>query len=139
MFSYGRLQTSTHLSPETSIQLYNPLNNSQNCRANAIVDTGAVMTCIPKSEIKKLGNSLIYNKILVRDANDNIQERKTYWINIVLAKEEYKNLEVIATSKKYALIGRDILNKHKVILDAPEERWGLGCNKNICPIMTKND
>ena len=127
MFIYGSLQTQTRLSPQTTIQVHDPLNNSQHCEANAIVDTGAVMTCIPESEIKKLGinRSGAYRIRLVRDANGNIQERKTYFINISIANYEYKGIEVISISKKYALIGRDILNQHKVVLDAPIQRWGL--------------
>ncbi len=133
MFSYGDLQSPTSPIPQASIQLHNPLNNSQNCDTDAIVDTGAVMTCIPESEIKKLGNSLVYNKIFVRDANNNIQERTTYWIDIRLAENEYTNIEVVAIPKRYALIGRDILNQHKVVLNAPKKRWGLGCNDSLCP------
>ena len=139
MFTYGRLQTSNPLSPETFIQLYNPFNDSQNCHTNAIVDTGAVMTCIPESTIVQLGSSLAYNTVLLKDANGNTEERMTYWINIILADNEYKNIEVIAVPKGYALIGRDILNRHKVVLNAPGRSWGLGCNEHICPIMTQND
>ncbi len=136
---YGSLQGETHLSPETSIQLQNPLNNSQNCDADAIVDTGAVMTCIPESTITQLGSSLVYSTVLVRDANNNIEERTTYRIDIEIDGNEYKNLEVVAISKRYALIGRDILNQHKVVLNAPDNIWGLGCNESICPIMARND
>ena len=133
MFNYGSLQTTNPLTPQASIQLHNPSNNSQNCEANAIVDTGAVMTCIPEAEIKKLGRALRYSTIQMRDANGNVQVRKTYWISIRIAEHEYEELEVIAITKKYALIGRDILNQHKLVLNAPKKKWGLGCNESICP------
>ena len=125
MFSYGNLQTTTSIAPQASIKLSNPINSSQSCQVNAIVDTGAVMTCIPESAIKKLDKSLVYSKIQVREFNGNIQERKTYFINISIANYEHKNIEVLAIPKEYALIGRDILNQHKVILDAPNQRWSL--------------
>ena len=125
MFIYGTLQSYTYLSPQTSIQLSNPSNNSKSLPVDAIVDTGAVMTCIPESAIIQLGESLVYSTITVRDINRNFQERKTYFINISIADYEYRNIEVVAIPKKYALIGRDILNRHKIILDAPNEKWSI--------------
>ncbi len=134
----GSLQTTTRLSPQTSIQVLNPANNSQKCHVDAIVDTGAVMTCIPESTIIQLGNSLIYDFIKVQDFNGHQHEIKIFWIDIKIGDYSYQNLKVLAISQKYALIGRDILNQHKVVLNAPEEMWGLGCNERICPIMAQN-
>lgn len=125
MFNYGTLQTSITPAPQTSIELSNPSNNSKSLQVDAIVDTGAVMTCVPESVIKQLGESLIYSTIQVRDANGNIQERRTYRINIRITDYEYKNVEVIPITKQYALIGRDILNQHKIILDAPNQKWSI--------------
>ena len=133
MFNYGNVQTSTRLSPQTSIQLYNPRNNSPNSDSDvdAIVDTGAVMTCIPESTITKLGSSLVYNTCKLRDANGNVQERKTYRIDVKIGDYKYQNLEVIAISKEYALIGRDILNDFVVVLNALHG-WGFICGKHNC-------
>lgn len=125
MLSYGNLQNQTSLSPQALITLSNPSSSSQSCQVDAIVDTGALMTCIPESEIKKLGEALLYKLIIVRDFNGNTQRRKTYFIDISIADYEHKNIEVIAISKEYALIGRDILNQHKIILDAPNQRWSI--------------
>jgi predicted aspartyl protease len=141
MFSYGNLQTPISLSPQTSIIIHNPLNTFC-CDVKAIVDTGAAMTCIPESEIRNLersGRSLIYDTIRVIDANGNIQERTRYLLNITIASIEYPRFKVIAISKNYALIGRDILNNYKVVLNAPQQRWGLNCcNEHICLITDQN-
>ena len=133
MFVYGSLQSETTLSPQTSIKLHNPSNNLQNCDVDAIVDTGAVMTCIPESKISELGNSLIYSEIIVVGANGIQRKRKTYRMKIKIADHDCMELEVIAIPKEYALIGRDILNRHKVVLNAPRQLWGLGCNDSLCP------
>ncbi len=130
MFKYGNLQSPNIPAPQASIKLSNPLEPSQSCQVDAIVDTGALMTCIPELEIKQLGKSLTYSTIKVREPNGNILSRKTYFIDILIADYEHKNIEVIAISKKYALIGRDILNQHKVILDAPNQRWSLNGIRN---------
>lgn len=125
MFKYGNLQDSISLVPQTSIELSNPSNNSQSFQVDAILDTGASMTCIPESAIAELGESLIYSKIMVRNLIGNTQERQTYFLNISIANYEHKNIEVIAIPKKYALVGRDILNQHKIVLDAPKQKWSI--------------
>ena len=82
------------------------------------------MTCIPESQVSKLGQ-LDYSLVDVCDINGNIFERKTYVVNLQLEKENFTRIEVIATPKKYALIGRDILNQKKIMLDAPTEVWSI--------------
>ncbi|MEM8723845.1 MAG: aspartyl protease family protein [Cyanobacteria bacterium P01_G01_bin.39] len=78
MFNYGIIQSPGRPTPQASIKLSNPSNESQWCHVDAIVDTGVTMTCIPESAIKKLGKSLIYSTIKVRDANENIRGRTIY-------------------------------------------------------------
>lgn len=133
MFSYGSLQTSNCPIPQTSIQLHNPLNDSQNSEVEAIVDTGAMMTCIPQSTVNALDSSLIYNTIRVRDVNGNHKERTTYRIDIVIDDYEYEFLEVIAIPKQFAIIGRDILNHYVVVLNALHG-WGFICNNSNCSV-----
>ena len=135
MFSYGHLQSRTRPIPQTSIQVHNPLNNSQNsnAEAEAIVDTGAVMTCIPESIIRQLGSSLLYSTISIKDVNGNLQPRTTCWIDIIIDDYEYENLEVIAIPKQFAIIGRDILNTHVVVLNALRG-WGFICNNPNCSV-----
>ena len=133
MFSYGNLQTPNSPIPQTSIQLHNPLNDSQNYNADAVVDTGAVMTCIPESIITQLGSSLAYSTIQVKDVNGNFQTRKTYLIDIIIDDYEYEDLEVIAMPKQFAVIGRDILNAHVIVLNALRG-WGFICNNPNCSV-----
>ncbi len=127
MFDYSRLQNSRCLGPECSIQVENPSEPSRSCKVRAIVDTGAVMTLVPKSELEQLGNVKDYGRVYVRDANDNVERKKTYLINIRIADYEFSSIEVVVSPKPYALIGRDILNQHKVMLNAPELIGRLDC------------
>ena len=133
MFEYGNLQSSDVSSPQTSVHACNPSNESQGSIIQTIVDTGAVKTCIPESTVEHLGDSLAYSEVLVRDANGNLTRRKTYFVDITIANNSYSNIEVVAIPKEYGLIGRDILNQERVVLNAPEEKWAFDCNNKVCP------
>ena len=36
-------------------------------------------------------------------------------------------VEVFTISRDYGIIGRDIINQYKIVLDAPEKKWGIDC------------
>lgn len=140
IFSYGRTQNPNCPSPEAFIIVSNPDDSAKKITIPAIVDSSAVMTCIPESTVKHLG-SLSYSTIRVRDVNNNIRERKTYYVNIQLGDypTPFKQIEVVATPKDYALIGRDILNQLIVVLDAPNEVWFIAQSRdNLKKIIEDN-
>ncbi len=124
VFSYGYIQNKEFAGPETSLKVLNPSDSSKTVTVAAVVDSAAVMTCIPESQVQQLGN-LNYSSIQIRDLNNTIAEKRTYIIDIELNNHRFSNVEVIAISKDYALIGRDILNKFKIILDAPNLQWSI--------------
>ncbi|MDJ0601706.1 MAG: GAF domain-containing protein [Crocosphaera sp.] len=135
--NYGNLQHPNFPSPDTLIRVLNPSDNSRNRDIEAIFDTAAVMTCIPKSQVEKLGN-LKYSSVTTRSFNDSISTSKIYVINIQLGDYLFTNIEVIAIPKNYALIGRDILNLTKATFDFPENQWVYDC-KGICSISSEEE
>ena len=124
VFSYGYIQNKEFAGPETSLKVLNPSDSSKTVTVAAVVDSAAAMTCIPESHVQQLGN-LNYSFIQIRDLNNTIAEKRTYIINIELNNYRFNNVQVIAIAKDYALIGRDILNQFKSILDAPNLQWSL--------------
>ncbi|MFM6407550.1 MAG: hypothetical protein ACKPGT_23905, partial [Microcystis sp.] len=70
---------------------------------------------------------LEYSHQRVRDANNNVVLRKSYILNITIGNYTFNDLEVIGFSKSYALLGCDILNQSKIMLDAPNNRWIYNC------------
>ncbi len=131
---YGQTQHPECPSPEASITILNPSHNLQNTEVTAIFDSGAVMTCIPESQVEQLG-TLHYSSKNVRGANNTTFERRTYIVNIQLENHLFTNIEVIALPKNYALIGRDILNQYKVTFNAPQNTWIYNC-QGSCSIDT---
>ena len=48
---------------------------------------------------------------------------RVYTVDLKVGDAEFPDFEVIALSKNYGLIGRDILNAYRVILDGPKGSW----------------
>ena len=123
-FSYVSRKPNTIPVPEALIEISNPANPSKSCQVNALVDSAADMTFIPESDIKSLGN-LVSGIIKIRDANGNIKTMRTYFINLKIAEYNLPGLEVIAIPFTNALLGRDILNRFKIVLDGPNQKWSI--------------
>ncbi|MFM6323529.1 MAG: retropepsin-like aspartic protease [Microcystis panniformis] len=127
---YENIQGSTDKPrPKAYLKVVNPSSSSRYGEVEAIeaiVDSGATMTCIPESIIARVGY-LEYSHQRVRDANNNVVLRKSYILNITIGNYTFNDLEVIGFSKSYALLGCDILNQSKIMLDAPNNRWIYNC------------
>lgn len=88
----------------------------------AIIDTAAEITCLPEHVIKSIADlATFYNFIDVQWPSGKTTKQKTYLIHLKLDRCEVRNLEVIALEADVAIIGRDVLNKHKITLDGPNE------------------
>ncbi len=125
MFDYRRENNWNYAAPECQIEVQNPSKPlSKNCMV--IVDSGADMTCVPESIISELGN-LSKSKVIMRNANGDTVEKDTFVINIQISNYEFSQIEVIPIPKKHGLLGRDIINKYKISLNAPSDIWGIDC------------
>lgn len=101
----------THSDRIIPIEIINTLNNlSVSC--NALIDTGASTTCIPKRLIEKLGLNPIGIQILSTVTGES--EVKQYFIGIKIKNKTY-NVGVIGIDNMdIVLIGWDILSKDKI-------------------------
>lgn len=113
-------------SPIARIEVSNPYDSKNKLKnVKAILETGAGVTSIPESIIKELG-SLQYTTISVRSPLDRnrIISKRLYSVIIELDGQE-NEVEVLTIPRDYAIIGRDILNQYKIILNGPEETWSI--------------
>lgn len=124
---YDKIQDSlSSPSPIAWIKVSNPYSSKNEVKnIKAILDTGAGKTCIPQSIIKELGSS-VYTTIKVRSPLDrNITTSiRLYSVTIEFYGQKHE-VEVFDIPRDYAIIGRDILNKYKIILDAPNGVWSI--------------
>lgn len=137
MPTYGTLQTRVRVGPECSIKILNPSSDTLSCELGAIIDSGAVMTCIPSSHLQRIGNLVRGRDISLLDANGRGVTQETYYINLNFPDFEATIEEVRIISlpdKAYALIGRDILNMYKLAFNGRGKAWALECGPNFeCP------
>ena len=83
----------------------------------AKIDSGADVTALPLSIIQHL-NLPIMDVLDVSGYDDRVSTIQTYFAIIELAKVRGR-IQVIAISEEYALLGRDVLNHLRVLLDGP--------------------
>lgn len=156
MYRYGTLQSSICPSPQADILVFHPSRQSFCVPVAAIIDTGAVMTILPEQIIRDLAtiSRLGIDPVETRQGTtvtDELFPIPVYQLRLTVIATP--NLEVIDTTedvnitedisflnikvgsirgKRYAIIGRDILNEKKLVLNAPQNIWGFNCHGPDC-------
>lgn len=123
-FRYNDIQINGPHCPFIEMEIISPNNNSLRVKVDAILDTGAAISCVPEEAILRLGDSnLTYGYITVIGATSEKRTIKKAYFNIVVANCSFENFPVAIISRKYALIGRDIINNYELRLNGIKRRW----------------
>jgi len=80
------------------------------------IDTGADLTDIPQVLQERL-DLLPFSEEPIRYADGRVEWKTTYLTNFSFDDFEFEGVEVTTGNRNYALIGRNILNKLKLICD----------------------
>lgn len=125
-FSYSRLAGIRHQAPALTIEVCSTLRSDLKTSVEAIIDTGADRTCIPERVFIDLGlDFFAYRLVQAQGAVGPGAPRALYIANIKIAKCTTRNIEVLGLDVNFALIGRDILNLHRVHLEGPQLLWSV--------------
>ena len=92
------------------------LESGEKITVRAKIDTGADLTDIPEMLQERLG-LLPFSEELIRYADGRLKWKTTYLANFSLDGFDFEAVEVTSGNRNYALIGRNILNKLKLICD----------------------
>ena len=109
--------------PSLKVKLTNPFSN-RSLELQAKLDTGADITVLPQYAISML-KLIPASRISITSFNGRKFWRYTYFVNLSFHNFKYKMVEVISTQRRDILLGRDILNKLKTILDGKKLRFTL--------------
>jgi len=123
--------------PYVSI-LISPLSghNKEEIIFDARIDTGADITCIPRSFASKLGPLILGNPITVRGHDGNVHKVWTYRIAVTLLgypdNQKLKSYRpergVLLTDSNIGLIGMDIISHCKrIIFDSTLKEFFIEC------------
>ena len=125
-FPYGRLTHTRLKIPRLNVEIRSPQHERLTREVNAILDTGSDRTCIPARVFTELGErNFEYGIAKVQGAGGGPFQRTTFIVHVRFGECDFYDLEVISLEEDFALIGRDILNQHKVTLDGPKLRFDI--------------
>jgi predicted aspartyl protease len=106
--------------PEVILDITNPYTKISISGVSGIIDTGGDGITIPKKFVKRL-NVISSRKIDVEDYDGKISKKDIYRITINIEGKVFENIEAIESDKDEIIIGRNILNQFKIVLDGKKE------------------
>jgi len=96
-------------------EIFNPVLNISE-KEQAKLDTGSALTVIPEELVSRL-KLMPKGTTWVKDFRGNEQEHRTYVVHIMLDGEKFEWVEIISRERPNVLVGRNVLNNTKLILD----------------------
>lgn len=104
--------------PFITIRVVHDLMNTREATVPAKLDTAADMSTIPFP----LVHSLTLNEsgtFTIEGYDGKQQDLISYFASFIIGEITIKRLEVIPTPENYVLLGRDVLNQLRLLLDGP--------------------
>lgn len=102
--------------PILDVTCSNPFDSTvTSIDGKALIDSGAFKTVIPEDWVARLGLTPV-RELETRGYKDEAQKHLAYFVKIAF-KEHHFNIEVLAVKRENILLGRDILNKLRLLLD----------------------
>jgi hypothetical protein len=106
--------------PFVYVTLRNPITGAEQQDVPAQLDTAADRSLLPDSLARVLGLSQI-GTIAIGGAGGVIQTMPSYPVEVAVHNLPAQIVEVVASAgEAWALLGRDILNAHRLVLDGPQ-------------------
>ena len=88
----------------------------------AIVDTGADGTLVPMQIVRRLPSLLALDRKTLRSQWGEPRVVRTCWVDVGIAGVRLPAIEIVAdTQGGEVILGRNVLNRLKILLDGPQE------------------
>ena len=112
--------------PFVHVTLRNPLTGAEQQNVPAQLDTAADRTLLPDALVKAL-NLPQMGTIPIGGVGGIAQTMPSYPVQVAIHNLPVQEVEVVAsTGESWVLLGRDILNAHRVLLDGPQAYVEIG-------------
>ena len=122
MLKYGTTQSTRSQGPEVTIAVAANSTSAKH-EVTAILDTGAVLTCIPEAIFQQIG-PVTYDVIPARGVFGT-SGLKVCEVSLSILACKFERVTVGVIELEYALIGRDFLNDYAISLNGPEKTWSV--------------
>jgi predicted aspartyl protease len=104
--------------PFLPVQLASLAERSETIAVQAKLDTGADLTAIPYALIERL-QLMPAGEIEVEGYDSRRATIRAYDVNLQIDQLRVNGLLVISFAEDYVLLGRDVLNRLRILLDGP--------------------
>lgn len=104
--------------PFLPVRLASLADHSESITVQAKLDTGADLTVIPTVRIERL-HPMPAGEIEVEGYDSRRATIRAYDVNLQVDQLSVVGLLVIGFAEDYVLLGRDVLNRLRVLLDGP--------------------
>ena len=101
-----------------SIDCQRPLEPMERLTLPALIDTGADLWTLPPTAIQHL-QLVPLDEIPVASYRGETVLAATYLIRMHMGSWTIDAVEIIAGGEEYAILGRDVLNQFRLVLDGP--------------------
>lgn len=104
--------------PFVYIDCQRPLEPTERLTLPALIDTGADLSTLPPDAIQRL-QLVPLDEIPVASYRGDTVLATTYLVRIHVGSWTIEAVEIIAGGEEHAILGRDVLNQFRIILDGP--------------------
>ena len=126
MIRYNYLTQVQPPAPFVYIALRNPITGAAQRDVPAQLDSAADRTLLPDSVVKALSLPQI-GTLIIGGVGSIVQSMPSYPVELTLHNLPPVVVEVVASpGESWVLLGRDVLNAHRVLLDGPQLALEIG-------------
>lgn len=126
MIRYRYLTQVNPPAPFVHVTLQNPVTGSELRDVPAQLDTAADRTLLPEALVLALGLPQL-STIPIGGVGGDTRMMPTYAVQLAIHNLPVQRVEVVAHPKeKHVLLGRDLLNAHRIVLDGPALALEIG-------------
>ena len=112
--------------PFVYITLRNPITGAVKVEFPAQIDTAADRTLLPLALVNDLALPQI-GAVPIGGVGGIVQSMPSYPVEVAIHNLPAQTLEVVASSgEAWVLLGRDVLNTHRVVLNGPKSLLEIG-------------
>ncbi len=110
--------------PVAYVTLRNPQNGSVIPNIPLLIDTGADATLLPLSAVKKLGVEIeVDSEFEVQVFDGETKLLRVARLDLLVFNKTFKG-EYLLIDRPEGILGRNILNHIRLLLDGPQQEWG---------------
>lgn len=126
MIRYNYLPQLQPAAPFVYVTLRNPVTGAEQRDVPAQLDTAADRTLLTDALVQALALPQI-GTIQIGGVGGIIQSMPTYPVELAIHNLPSQTVEVVANAgEAWALLGRDVLNAHRLLLDGPQLALEIG-------------